>query len=99
MSTSVSMPRLSDSMEEGTGLRWIKGIGDTVAVGDGVVKITPDKAPVTYEADAAGTLLEILVPEGETVALGVELARIGQPGENGATATAATKPRVKASPV
>jgi pyruvate dehydrogenase E2 component (dihydrolipoamide acetyltransferase) len=99
MSTSVSMPRLSDSMEEGTVLRWIKRIGDAVAVGDELVEIETDKATITYDADVAGTLLEILVPEGETVALGVELARIGQPGENGATATAPTKPRVKASPV
>src|SRR5205814_7790969 len=89
VSASVVMPRLSDSMEEGTVLRWLKQVGDEVVVGDELVEIETDKATVVYEADAAGTLLEIIVGEGETVGLGVQLARIGDAGEAAAAASPA----------
>ena len=46
------MPRLSDSMEEGTIIKWLKGDGDAVARGDELVEIETDKATMTYEADA-----------------------------------------------
>jgi pyruvate dehydrogenase E2 component (dihydrolipoyllysine-residue acetyltransferase) len=77
----VVMPRLSDSMEEGTILQWLKAVGDEVAVGDELVEIETDKANMAYESDVAGTLSEILVPEGETVAIGAPIARVG--GEGG----------------
>jgi pyruvate dehydrogenase E2 component (dihydrolipoamide acetyltransferase) len=73
----VVMPRLSDSMEEGTILQWLKQIGDEVAVGDELVEIETDKANMAYESDVAGTLSEILVQEGETVAIGTPIARVG----------------------
>jgi pyruvate dehydrogenase E2 component (dihydrolipoamide acetyltransferase) len=73
----VVMPRLSDSMEEGTILQWLKQQGDEVAVGDELVEIETDKANMAYEADVAGTLDEILVQEGETVVIGTPIARIG----------------------
>ncbi len=73
----VVMPRLSDSMEEGTILQWLKQVGDDVAVGDELVEIETDKANMAYEADVAGTLSEILVQEGETVAIGTPIARVG----------------------
>ena len=73
----VVMPRLSDSMEEGTVLQWLKQVGDEVAIGDELVEIETDKANMAYEADIAGTLSEILVQEGETVAIGEPIARIG----------------------
>jgi pyruvate dehydrogenase E2 component (dihydrolipoyllysine-residue acetyltransferase) len=73
----VVMPRLSDSMEEGTVLQWLKAVGDEVAVGDELVEIETDKANMAYEADVAGTLTEILVPEGETVPIGAPIARVG----------------------
>ena len=63
----IVMPRLSDSMEEGTILQWLKQVGDEVAVGDELVEIETDKANMAYEADVAGTLLEILADGGETV--------------------------------
>jgi pyruvate dehydrogenase E2 component (dihydrolipoamide acetyltransferase) len=75
------MPRLSDSMEEGTILTWLKKVGDEVAVGDELVEIETDKANMAYEADVAGTLNEILAPEGETLPIGSPIARIGAPGE------------------
>jgi pyruvate dehydrogenase E2 component (dihydrolipoamide acetyltransferase) len=73
----VVMPRLSDSMEEGTILQWLKQPGDDVAVGDELVEIETDKANMAYESDIAGTLSEILVEEGDTVAIGTPIARVG----------------------
>ena len=77
----VVMPRLSDSMEEGTILRWLKSTGDEVAVGEALVEIETDKANMAYESDVAGTLGEILVQEGETVSIGTPIARVGDSGE------------------
>ena len=62
------MPRLSDSMEEGVVLKWLKQVGDEVAVGDELVEIETDKANMAYEADVAGTLTEILAAGGRGVA-------------------------------
>jgi pyruvate dehydrogenase E2 component (dihydrolipoamide acetyltransferase) len=78
----VVMPRLSDSMEEGTVLQWLKSVGDEVAVGDELVEIETDKANMAYEADVAGTLSEILVEEGETVSIGTPIARVGEADES-----------------
>jgi pyruvate dehydrogenase E2 component (dihydrolipoamide acetyltransferase) len=75
----VTMPRLSDSMEEGTVLSWRKQVGDEVAVGEELVEIETDKANMGYEADVAGTLLEIIVQENETAPVGALIARIGDP--------------------
>jgi pyruvate dehydrogenase E2 component (dihydrolipoamide acetyltransferase) len=82
----VVMPRLSDSMEEGTILQWLKQPGEEVAVGDELVEIETDKANMAYEADVAGKLVEILVQEGETVAIGVPIARVDGDGPSGSTA-------------
>ncbi|HEX2096268.1 MAG TPA: biotin/lipoyl-containing protein, partial [Solirubrobacterales bacterium] len=76
----VVMPRLSDSMEEGTVLTWLKQVGDEVAVGEALVEIETDKANMAYESDVAGTLSEILVQEGETVAIGTVIAKVGEDG-------------------
>jgi pyruvate dehydrogenase E2 component (dihydrolipoamide acetyltransferase) len=84
----VVMPRLSDSMEEGTVLQWLKKVGDEVAVGDELVEIETDKANMAYESDLAGTLSEILVQEGETVPIGTPIARVGDSGQ-GSDASAA----------
>jgi pyruvate dehydrogenase E2 component (dihydrolipoamide acetyltransferase) len=75
----IAMPRLSDSMEEGTVLKWIKRVGDEVAVGEELVEIETDKANMGYEADVAGTLLEILIDENESAPVGATIARIGDP--------------------
>src|SRR6476661_8622163 len=81
MATDVTMPRLSDSMEEGTILKWIVEEGGEVKRGEPLCEIETDKANMTYEADTDGTLIEIVVPEGDTVALGEVIARIGEAGE------------------
>ena len=73
----VVMPRLSDSMEEGTILQWLKQVGDEIAVGDELVEIETDKANMAYESDVAGTLTEILAEEGETLPIGTPIARVG----------------------
>ena len=76
MATEVVMPRLSDSMEEGTILKWLKRDGDEVARGDELVEIETDKATMTHEADSAG-VLSIVAQEGETLPIGAVIARIG----------------------
>ena len=73
----IVMPRLSDSMEEGTILHWLKQVGDEIAVGDEMVEIETDKANMAYEDDVAGTLTEILAQEGETLPIGTPIARVG----------------------
>jgi pyruvate dehydrogenase E2 component (dihydrolipoamide acetyltransferase) len=77
----IVMPRLSDSMEEGTILAWLKQVGDEIAVGDELVEIETDKANMAYESDVAGTLAEILAQEGETLPIGSPIARVGDDGE------------------
>ncbi|MFL5816578.1 MAG: dihydrolipoamide acetyltransferase family protein [Conexibacter sp.] len=72
----VVMPRLSDSMEEGTILRWLVEDGATVARGDEIAEIETDKANMTYEADAGG-VFERVAAEGDTLPIGELIARIG----------------------
>jgi pyruvate dehydrogenase E2 component (dihydrolipoamide acetyltransferase) len=81
MAVDIVMPRLSDSMEEGTVLRWLKGVGDSVEVGEELVEIETDKANMVYEADTAGTVVEILAPEGDTLPVGDPIARVGDASE------------------
>jgi pyruvate dehydrogenase E2 component (dihydrolipoamide acetyltransferase) len=83
MATDVTMPRLSDSMEEGTILKWIVEEGGEVKRGEPLCEIETDKANMTYEADTDGTLIEIVVQEGDTVALGEVIARVGDADEAG----------------
>jgi pyruvate dehydrogenase E2 component (dihydrolipoyllysine-residue acetyltransferase) len=92
--TDIVMPRLSDSMEEGTILKWLKAEGDEVAVGDELVEIETDKANMVYESDAAGTLSEILAQEGDTLPIGEVIARVGAAGD-GKPATKADAPTKK----
>ena len=87
----VAMPRLSDSMEEGTILKWLKSDGDEVSRGDELVEIETDKANMTYEADQDGTL-SIVAQEGDTLAVGETIARIGE-GSSGNGAAPAEQER------
>ena len=77
----IVMPRLSDSMEEGTVLRWLKGVGDEVSVGDELVEIETDKANMVYESDLDGTIVEVLAQEGDTLPVGDPIARVGDASE------------------
>ena len=89
MAVDIVMPRLSDSMEEGTVAKWLVAEGAEVTRGQPLVEIDTDKATMEYESESDGTLLQILVAEGETAPIGTPIARIGSPGEEQAAAPAA----------
>jgi pyruvate dehydrogenase E2 component (dihydrolipoamide acetyltransferase) len=91
VATDVTMPRLSDSMEEGTVLKWLVEEGGEVKRGEPLVEIETDKANMTYEADADGTLIEVVAQEGDTLAIGEVIARIGEAGEAGGNGKPAAK--------
>ena len=84
MASEIVMPRLSDSMEEGTILKWLKADGDAVERGDPLAEIETDKATLTYESDAAG-VLTVVAAAGETHPIGALIARLdghgAAPGE------------------
>jgi pyruvate dehydrogenase E2 component (dihydrolipoamide acetyltransferase) len=96
--TEVVMPRLSDSMEEGTILKWLKASGDEVKLGEPIAEIETDKATMTYEADGAG-FLQIVAGEGDTLAIGAVIAHLlasadevaAAPSAGGAAPAAAPK--------
>src|SRR5687767_843185 len=92
----VAMPRLSDSMEEGTILKWLKSDGDEVSRGDELAEIETDKANMTYEADQDGTL-KIVAQEGDTLAVGETIARIGEGGGDDEGGEQATEEESQAS--
>jgi pyruvate dehydrogenase E2 component (dihydrolipoamide acetyltransferase) len=81
MPSDVTMPRLSDSMEEGTVLKWLVDEGGEVKRGEPLVEIETDKANMTYDADTDGVLIEIVAQEGDTLEIGEVIARIGEAGE------------------
>ncbi len=85
----IVMPRLSDSMEEGVVLKWLKSVGDEVAIGDELVEIETDKANMAYEADVAGTLTAILAEEGDALPIGAPIAVVGDPADSPAPTEAA----------
>jgi pyruvate dehydrogenase E2 component (dihydrolipoamide acetyltransferase) len=86
----VTMPRLSDTMSEGTVGRWLKKQGDMVAVGEIIAEIETDKATMELESFEAGPLSQIVIPEGQTVPIGQVIAYIGgAPAGNGTSAPAA----------
>jgi pyruvate dehydrogenase E2 component (dihydrolipoamide acetyltransferase) len=76
----LTMPRLSDSMEQATIVSWLVADGDEVTTGQELAEVETDKATVTFEAEADG-VIQLLAGVGETVALGAVIARITAPGE------------------
>src|ERR1700730_12850653 len=74
MPITIEMPKLSDTMTEGTLLRWVKKVGESVAVGDVLAEVETDKATMEMEAFDEGTLSEVYVDEGQTVQVGQKLA-------------------------
>ena len=82
MAIVVNMPRLSDTMEEGTVANWLKKVGDRVEEGDILAEIETDKATMEFESFNEGTLLHIGVQEGETTKVDELLAIIGEEGED-----------------
>ena len=103
----VTMPALGESVTSGTVTRWLKRVGERVEMDEPLLEISTDKVDTEIPAPAAGTLLEILVGEEETAAVGATLATIGQevegaaspPGSERSGPTAAATPALSASPV
>src|SRR6059036_3694104 len=89
MPVDVTMPKLSDTMEEGKILKWLKHPGDRVAIGEILAEVETDKANMELEAYDEGTLAEVRVPEGESAPVGAVIAVLAAPGEGVAKGPAA----------
>jgi 2-oxoglutarate dehydrogenase E2 component (dihydrolipoamide succinyltransferase) len=89
--TALTLPALGESVTEGTVTRWLKNVGDAVAVDEPLLEVSTDKVDTEIPSPVAGTLLEIKVAEDETVEVGAELALIGD-------ASAAPAPVTPAAP-
>ncbi|MHA6782082.1 2-oxo acid dehydrogenase subunit E2 [Pseudonocardia saturnea] len=85
----ITMPKLGETVTEGTISSWLKQAGDVVAFDDPLFEVSTDKVDSEIPSPYDGVLLEILVPAGETVPVGTPLARIGEPGATAAPAAAA----------
>jgi pyruvate dehydrogenase E2 component (dihydrolipoamide acetyltransferase) len=97
--TSVKMPQLGETVVEGTILKWLKKEGDQVALDEPLFEISTDKVDTEVPSSAAGTLSKILVGEGETVAVGTEVAQIDGEGASGGDGQeAAAAPEAQAEP-
>src|ERR1700681_2054875 len=81
MATDVVMPQMGESVAEGTVVRWIKKVGDTVDRDEPLFEISTDKVDAEIPSPAAGVVTEIRVKEGETVAVNSVVAVIGAAGE------------------
>src|SRR5947207_5519214 len=90
MPVSVTMPRLGESVTEGTVTRWLKQEGDQVEADEPLLEVSTDKVDTEIPAPAGGTLVEIKVDQDETVPVGAELAVIGSAGSAPAPAPEAT---------
>jgi 2-oxoglutarate dehydrogenase E2 component (dihydrolipoamide succinyltransferase) len=95
MATEIKVPTLGESVTEATVARWLKKVGDTIAMDDPLVELETDKVTLEVNAPAAGTLAEIAVGEGANVAVGAVLGRIG---EGAVKAAAPAKPQAAAAP-
>src|SRR5688572_26885730 len=91
----ITMPQLGETVTEGTITKWFKQVGDSVAEDEPLFEVSTDKVDSEVPSPTSGTLVEIKVPEGETVDVGVVLAVIGDAGEAPA---AAPKPEAEAAP-
>ena len=93
MSERVTMPALGESVTEGTVTRWLKQVGDEVAVDEPLLEVSTDKVDTEIPSPVAGTLQEILVQEDDTVPVGADLAVIGEgaaPAGDGASSGGAS---------
>lgn len=99
MAQTVSMPVLGESVTEGTVTTWLKKVGDTVAVDEPLLEVSTDKVDTEIPSPVAGVLLNILVPEDETVDVGTPLAEVGEASEMGSTgATPSAAPQEVPNP-
>ena len=92
------MPKLGETVTEGTVGNWLKAVGETVAFDDPLFEVSTDKVDSEIPSPYDGVLVEILVPAGETVPVGTPLARIGEPGAAAPAAASAPAPSAPAAP-
>ncbi|HUP64351.1 MAG TPA: dihydrolipoamide acetyltransferase family protein, partial [Thermoanaerobaculia bacterium] len=97
MPSDVVMPQMGESIAEGTVTRWMKKVGDRVERDEPLFEISTDKVDAEIPAPSAGTLVEILAQEGQTVAVNSVVARIGAEGEAPSSAPAAEAPAAKSA--
>ena len=97
--TIITMPALGESVSEGTVTRWLKGVGDSVAVDEALLEVSTDKVDTEIPSPVAGTIISIDVPVDSTVPVGARLAVIGASGASAPAATAATAATPPAAPV
>src|SRR3712207_7874833 len=83
MATEVNLPALGESVTEGTVTRWLKQVGDEVAVDEPLLEVSTDKVDTEIPSPVAGTLLEIKAQEDDTVEVGAILALVGDSSEGG----------------
>ena len=99
MADEFKMPKLGETVTTGTVTRWLRAVGDAVAFDDPLLEVATDKVDSEIPSPYTGVLLEIMVPEGETVEVGAALARIGTPADRpGGAGQAAPAPAVPAGP-
>ncbi|PZR75582.1 MAG: pyruvate dehydrogenase complex dihydrolipoamide acetyltransferase [Chthoniobacterales bacterium] len=91
----ITMPKLSDTMTEGTLVAWKKKKGDKVTAGEVLAEIETDKATMEWESPEEGTLSEIFVDEGGKVEVGQKIAFIGEPGEAAPTPSKKEEPKAE----
>jgi 2-oxoglutarate dehydrogenase E2 component (dihydrolipoamide succinyltransferase) len=90
--TIITMPALGESVSEGTVTRWLKGVGDSVAVDEALLEVSTDKVDTEIPSPVAGTIISIDVPVDSTVPVGARLAVIGGAGASATAAPVATPP-------
>ncbi|HEU4338226.1 MAG TPA: 2-oxoglutarate dehydrogenase, E2 component, dihydrolipoamide succinyltransferase [Nocardioides sp.] len=95
MASEVTLPALGESVTEGTVTRWLKQVGDTVAVDEPLLEVSTDKVDTEIPSPVAGTLLEIKAEEDDTVEVGAVLAVVGEEGESAGDASDTAEPEAQ----
>ena len=95
MATEVTLPALGESVTEGTVTRWLKQVGDSIAVDEPLLEVSTDKVDTEIPSPVAGTLLEIRAEEDDTVEVGAVLAVVGDEGESAGDADDTAEPEAQ----
>src|SRR6476661_3209478 len=98
LATEVTLPALGESVTEGTVTRWLKNVGDTIAVDEPLLEVSTDKVDTEIPSPVAGTLLEIRANEDDTVEVGAVLAIVGAADEEGSAPAPESAPEPDSAP-